>query len=119
MNTEQIDQIMLANDGLYHPVIEETIRQRLVGSDEGTAQTAFAGLTGIRKMLVFSVLIGSLGVDRFMLEQKFLGVLKLFTAGGCFIWTIIDWFTTADRTRAYNTKKILSRLQEPLPQAVP
>ena len=119
MNTEQIDQIMLANDGLFDPESEETIRQRLVGADEGTAQTAFAGLTGIKKMLVISVLFGTIGVDRFMLEQTLLGVLKLFTAGGCFIWTIIDWFTIADRTRAYNTKKILSQLQEPIPQDAP
>ena len=40
--------------------------------------------------LVLSILVGQLGVDRFMMGQIGLGVLKLLTAGGCGIWWIID-----------------------------
>lgn len=56
-------------------------------------------------MLIISILGGSLGIDRFMLGEVGLGVLKLITCGGCGIWTIIDWFLVMDKTRDYNYKK--------------
>ncbi len=40
--------------------------------------------------LVLSILFGSLGVDRFMMGQAGMGILKLITAGGCGIWYIVD-----------------------------
>lgn len=40
--------------------------------------------------LILSILFGTLGVDRFMMGQVGLGILKLITAGGCGIWWLID-----------------------------
>jgi TM2 domain-containing membrane protein YozV len=56
-------------------------------------------------VLLFSIFLGSWGVDRFMLGETGLGILKLLTCGGCGIWTIIDWFTIKDRTKEYNYQK--------------
>jgi len=56
-------------------------------------------------MLVLSILFGGFGVDRFMLGDMGMGLIKLLTFGGCGILTIIDWFTTKGRTHEYNRKK--------------
>jgi len=40
--------------------------------------------------LVMSILLGYIGVDRFIIGHIGLGILKLITLGGCGIWWLID-----------------------------
>lgn len=40
--------------------------------------------------LLLSILVGGLGVDRFYLGYTGLGILKLVTCGGFFIWYVVD-----------------------------
>ncbi len=54
--------------------------------------------------LVVSLLVGGLGIDRFLIGQVGLGVLKLVTLGGLGVWTIVDWFQISGLTKKYNFK---------------
>ncbi|MCH5326525.1 MAG: TM2 domain-containing protein [Duncaniella sp.] len=57
-------------------------------------------------LLMVSIFLGSLGVDRFMLVQTGAGIGKLLTGGGCGIWWLIDLFNINKLTKEYNWKKL-------------
>ena len=61
-------------------------------------------------VLIISILLGYLGIDRFMLGEVGLGIAKLLTCGGCYIWWIIDMINAQDLTRKYNYKKLQEAL---------
>ncbi len=110
MTKEQIDQLININASRIAPEYIEAIRQKLEGADEGAAQAAFAGLKSGGVMTLIAWLVGSLGIDRFMLGDTTLGIIKLITCGGCGIWSLIDIFTASGRTRKYNAQKILEQI---------
>lgn len=60
--------------------------------------------------LILSLLVGSLGIDRFYIGDTGLGIAKLLTCGGCGIWTIVDYFLIMKRTKEKNYQKLMSRI---------
>ena len=62
---------------------------------------------------LISVIVGSLGVDRFYLGDIKCGILKYFSFGGLGIWWIADIFSAKDRCRAYNCKKLMEAVNDP------
>ena len=57
-------------------------------------------------MLLIAFFLGGYGVDRFMLSDTTMAIVKLCTCGGCGIWALIDLFSAGKRTREYNLNKI-------------
>lgn len=66
--------------------------------------------------LAVSIIGGSLGIDRFFIGDIGLGIAKLLTLGGFFIWTIIDWFLIMDATRA-NNSELMRQVRESIVQS--
>jgi TM2 domain-containing membrane protein YozV len=56
-------------------------------------------------MLVVSFFLGALGIDRFLLGDIGLGLLKLLTGGVLGIFWFIDLFLIMGRTDEYNRRK--------------
>ena len=71
--------------------------------------------------LLLSLFFGTIGVDRFYLGQTGLGLLKLFTAGGCGFWSLVDLFMimgVADRLNMDVLNQLGAAYQQ-LPAPVP
>jgi TM2 domain-containing membrane protein YozV len=121
MTEDQVNQLMTLNLDKIAPESVEMIRERLLNVDEGVAQAAFASTKSPNMILIVSIFLGELGIDRFMIGNIGLGVgkfltwvLSIVTCGiGLIIlipWYIIDLFLVKGATRRYNSNKILQIL---------
>lgn len=61
--------------------------------------------------LVLSIVVGYLGVDRFYVGDIGLGVIKLITCGGLYVWWLVDIFTIMGKTRMRNYEQLSQILQ--------
>lgn len=59
-------------------------------------------------ILLVSIFLGYLGIDRFMIGDTGMGILKLLTGGVCGILTIVDWFTISNKTKELNFNKVMT-----------
>jgi len=111
MDTQKIDMFMVANQKYFPADKIAYIKEKLQSLPEDKFLLATSvELKDPTMMLVISILIGSLGVDRFMLGEIGMGVLKLLTLGLCGVLTIVDWFTISKKTRELNFNNLMLHL---------
>lgn len=60
--------------------------------------------------LILSLFGGCLGIDRFYIGDTGMGIGKLLTWGGCYIWAIIDLFLIMDATRNKNYQIMMNAI---------
>lgn len=82
----------------------------MAGSLNDADRTKFISIyqsESLNPVVVFgwNVWLGWLGIDRFIVGDILLGVLKLITFGGLGIWQIVDCFLIGNRTRTKNIEK--------------
>lgn len=87
------------------------IKNQLGTLDESKMQYLFnSKFHNPQKMFVISLFGGCLGIDRFLLGQSGLGVIKLITAGGCGIWWLVDLILIQEETKKLNFVKFTQLL---------
>lgn len=62
-------------------------------------------------LFIVSLFVGTLGIDRILLGDIGLGILKLVTCGGFGIWTIVDWFLVMNKTKDKNFELFMSNVR--------
>lgn len=111
MDSQKVDMFMMMNSKFFEAHHLGAIRERLTSLDESKASTVqMIQFKDPTIVLIISILIGGLGIDRFYIGDTGLGIGKLLTCGGLGIWTIIDWFLIMGATREKNMETFQQNL---------
>ena len=108
-----VDAWVELNSEIFPDGLNSYLTERLENlTNEQFTKVMKSGLRTPNTMFVVSLLLGFLGIDRFMLGDIRMGLLKLFTLG-CFgvLW-IIDLFSIHKRTKEYNLRRFDSLIME-------
>lgn len=111
MEQNKVDMFLMSNAEYFPEENMMLIRERLQAlPDECFVQLSTMQFKSPVVMLVVSLFVGGLGVDRMMLGEVGFGILKLLTCGGCGIWTIVDWFMIMGNTKEKNVLKLMNAI---------
>lgn len=111
MTQDKVDMYIMTNQKYLPSEKIMFLKQKMLEADEYKFQ--MASVTEMKDpttLLLISIFLGGLGVDRFMLGDTGMGILKLLTGGCCGILTIIDWFSVQNKTKELNFNKLMSVL---------
>lgn len=108
MDAQKVDMFIMTNQKYLPPEKIVYIKQKLLEADDSKLTLAstieFKDPTTI---LLVSIFLGGLGIDRFMLGETGMGVLKLLTGGVCGILALIDWFTVSKKAKDINYNNLM------------
>ena len=111
MDQQKLDLWLMTNQKYFPAEKMIYLKEKLKDIDENKfAMLSTIELKDTTTMLLISLFIGSWGVDRFMLGDTGMGILKLLTGGLCGILTIIDWFNVTKKTKELNFKNVMMLL---------
>ena len=107
MEAQKVDMFIMTNSKYFESYQINGIRERMISLDEAR----WVGISTVQLKdptiyLIISILVGHFGIDRMLIGDIGLGVLKLITCGGLGIWTLVDWFLIMGLTRQKNMEKI-------------
>lgn len=109
MDQQKIDMFIMANQKYFPAEKVMYLKDKLKDVDENKfSLISTVEMKDPTTILLVSIFLGGLGIDRFMLGDTGMGVLKLLTAGVCGIMTIIDWFTVSKKTKELNYNNVMS-----------
>lgn len=108
---QKVDMFLMTHQKFFPVGKIMFLKEKLCSLDENKfAMLSCIELKDPTTMLLFSLFLGSLGVDRFMMKETGMGVLKLLTGGCCGILTIIDWFSIQNKVREKNFHDLMLML---------
>jgi hypothetical protein len=107
MEAQKVDMFLMTHGKYFESYLIPQIRDRMLQLEDSKLPLILSNdYKEPAFSLIFSLFGGHYGVDRFVIGDVGLGVLKLLTCGGFLIWTIVDWFIIMGRTREVNYEKL-------------
>lgn len=111
MDAQRVDMFVMTNQKYLPAEKIVFVKQKLMEADESKfALVSAVDFKEPTTILLISIFLGTLGIDRFMLGDTGMGVLKLLTGGVCGIMTIIDWFTISKKAKEANYNNLMMLL---------
>ena len=107
----KVDMFIMSNQKYFPAEKIMFLKEKLYRLDEEKfSMVSCIELKDPTTLLLISLFLGGMGIDRFMLKDTGMGVLKLLTGGCCGILTIIDWFSIQKKTKEINFNKFMTML---------
>ena len=108
MRMQMVDNYILLNQKYFPGDKILFLKERLYAiDDQRFSMLSTVELKDPMIILIISIFLGGLGIDRFMIGDIGLGVLKLLTFGVFGIFTMIDWFLISGRTKEKNFNRVM------------
>ena len=109
MEQQKVDMYIMSNQKYFPAEKIVYLKEKLMAMDE----SKFALLSSVElkdptTILIISLFLGGWGIDRFMIKDTGLGILKLLTGGLCGILTIIDWFSIQGKAKELNFNQVMT-----------
>jgi hypothetical protein len=109
MDAQKVDMYLMANAKCFEGHQISSVRDKLLTLDDSKFIVLQAtGLKDPTTILIISILVGGLGIDRFMIGDTGLGIAKLLTCGGLGLWALVDWFIIMGRAKEVNFQRIMT-----------
>ncbi len=87
------------------------LKEKLIEADESKFMLLQAlSFQDPQMVMILSIFLGGLGVDRYMLGDIGMGVLKMLTSGACGVLWIVDIISSQERAREKNFQNIITML---------
>ena len=111
MDQNKVDMYVMTNQKYFPAEKIMYLKEKLAAMDESKfTMVSTVELKDPTTILLVSIFLGTLGIDRFMLGDTGMGILKLLTGGCCGILTIIDWFTVSKKTKELDFNNLMTVL---------
>ncbi len=111
MDSQKVDMYVMTNQKYFPAEKMVFLKQKLLEADESKfALASSVEFKDPTTILIVSLFLGSLGIDRFMLGETGMGILKLLTGGVCGILTIVDWFSVQKKAKEINFNNLMMAL---------
>lgn len=109
MDQQKIDMFIMTNQKYFPAEKIVYLKDKLRTIDEQKfSLVSTIELKDPTTLLLVSLFLGTLGIDRFMIGDTGMGILKLLTAGVCGILTIVDWFSITKKTKDLNFNNVMA-----------
>ena len=110
-NKQKIDMFIMSNQKYFPAEKMMFLKEKLATTTESKfSMISCMEFKDPTTMLLISLFLGGWGVDRFMMKETGVGVLKLLTGGCCGILTIIDWFSISNKAKEKNFNDLMMML---------
>jgi len=107
MEKKKVEDFMMMNKKYFPEDKIHYIEEKLLDMDETEFQRiAYLEFKDPSTMMLISIFAGGIALDRFMLKDTGMAVLKLLTGGGCMILFLYDIFTMQKQTKEYNYRQL-------------
>lgn len=111
MDAQKVDMFIMTNGSFFPAEKIPFIREKLLAMDDSKwALLSTIQFKNPTTALILSIVLGCYGVDRFYIGNTGMGVGKLLTCGGFYVWAIVDWFLISGATKEVNYNKLSTYL---------